>query len=84
MHSRNQPFSSAWFISGTWSVVCIAAGEAGSEDDVGLAALDWREQPGGYSLGSYSRSTSWTMTTSPVAVAKPVRSAAPLPWFTSW
>ena len=38
----------------------------------------------GYSLGSYSRSASWTMTASPVAAAKPVRSAAPFPWFVSW
>ena len=33
----------------------------------------------GYSFGSYSRSASWTMTMSPVACLKPVRSAAPLP-----
>ena len=38
----------------------------------------------GYSCGSYSRSASWTMTTSPVAAANPVRSAAPLPWLRSW
>ncbi len=38
----------------------------------------------GYSSGSYSRSASCTMTSSPVAAAKPVRSAAPLPWLRSW
>ena len=32
----------------------------------------------GSSAGSYSRSASWTTTTSPVARLKPVRSAAPL------
>jgi hypothetical protein len=37
----------------------------------------------GYSFGSYSRSASWMITTSPVAALMPVRSAAPLPWFTS-
>ena len=38
----------------------------------------------GYSRGSYSRSASWMTTMSPVACPKPVRSAAPLPWFRSW
>ena len=38
----------------------------------------------GYSCGSYSRSASWMITTSPVAAAMPVRRAAPLPMFFSW
>ena len=38
----------------------------------------------GYSAGSYSRSASCTMTTSPVACLKPSRRAAPLPWFFGW
>ena len=35
----------------------------------------------GRSCGSYSRSASWMTTMSPVAAAKPARSAAPLPMF---
>ena len=38
----------------------------------------------GYCAGSYSRSASWTITIWPVACWKPVRRAAPLPWFLSW
>ena len=37
----------------------------------------------GYSSGSYSRSASWTITNGNVTSAKPVRSAAPLPWLTA-
>ena len=33
----------------------------------------------GYSFGSYSKSASWIMTSSPLAWAMPVRSAAPWP-----